>query len=1255
MKPNTALGFVLSGLALNFLHSSTKLQRRIAKGLAIAIALLGLLILSQHIFGWNLGIDQLLFSDKLGAIKTSSPGRMSPVSALNFSLIGCALWLAAHRNIHSRKVQVLALITSLTSLQVLIGYIYGVKPLFGLSSFTHTAIHTAITFFLLSIGTLFVSPTDGLMSLVISNSAGGMTARVLLPAAIAIPFILGWLRVYGEKLGLFDMAFGLSLHVIGNVIAFTGLVWYCAKGLYRLDIKRQQAEAALRYAYAELEVRVKERTAELSQANQVLEQEIAERMRTVTALHKSFREFADMKFALDQSSIVAITDAKGIITEVNNKFCELSGYSRQELIGQTHRIINSGYHPKTFFGQMWATISQGEVWQGEIKNQAKDGTYYWVATTIVPFLDDRCKPYQYIAIRSDITNRKQAEEALRESEERFRRAILDAPLPIILHAEGGEILQINRAWTEITGYCPEEIPTIADWAEKAYGTHQEQMRDAIALLYQLTERTAQGEYSVTTNTGEKRTWDFYSAPLGKLRDRRSIVMTMAIDTTERKQAAIALRESEARAKARAKELEIFMEAVPVAVWVAHDPQCHYMTNNRAAYNMMRRKPGGIMTATPATGGYPFDFKIQKNGEDIPPYELPMQKAARTGQSVEDGFEFVFDDGEVKFIDSRSVPLLDDSGNVSGVIGAFWDVTELQRALSDRQQAEEALRQSEERFRHAILDAPLPIILHTENGEILEINHTWTEITGYSIEDIPTIADWTERAYGSRQEQVQSDINRLYRLNSRAAEGEYPIRTSTGETRIWDFYSAPLGHLPDGRSLVISTAFDVTQRKQAESQLLRNAFYDGLTGLPNRALFMEQLNHSLQKAKRHQDYLFAVLFLDLDRFKIINDSLGHLKGDQFLISIARILENCIRATDIAARLGGDEFTILLEEIQDVADAIKVAERIQQELRSPLKLDGQEVFTSASIGIALSSTLNYEQPEQLLRDADTAMYQAKALGKSRYALFHPEMYATALTRLQLEADLRRAIEHQEFQLYYQPIVSLTSGRIIGFEALMRWQHPERGLVNPVDFIPLAEETGLIVEMGYWALLEACRQMQAWQQAYPHRSLEKMSVNLSARQFCQPNLIEQIRNILQSTGLNPRNLALEITESVIVENGDEAVAILSKLRDLGIEILIDDFGTGYSSLGRLYSFPISELKIDRSFVNPMTTNKRNLDIIEIIVALADKLGMSAIAEGVETQEQLAILRKLRCESVQGYFFSQPLDSSKAAALIAANPQWC
>ncbi|MBD2242241.1 EAL domain-containing protein [Nostoc sp. FACHB-888] len=448
--------------------------------------------------------------------------------------------------------------------------------------------------------------------------------------------------------------------------------------------------------------------------------------------------------------------------------------------------------------------------------------------------------------------------------------------------------------------------------------------------------------------------------------------------------------------------------------------------------------------------------------------------------------------------------------------------------------------------------------------------------------------------------------------------------------------------------------EITERKRVESQLLHLAFHDALTGLPNRAAFMNRLRRAINYSKRHSDYLFAVLFIDLDQFKVINDSFAHLKGDQFLLAIAGRLELCVRSIDTAARLGGDEFTILLEGIQDVSDAIKVVERIQQELKLPFELDGQEVFTTASIGIALSSTVDYKHPEELLRDADTAMYRAKLLGRARYELFNSDMYANTLAKLQLESDLRRAIERLEFRVYYQPIVSLTKDSILGFEALLYWQHPERGLLNPADFIPLAEETGLIYSIGNWALHEACRQVQAWRMCHHSNFIEKISVNLSLKQFSQPDLIEQIRQILRSTGLDASTLVLEITESVIVENGDKATAVLLQLREMGIELSIDDFGTGYSSLGRLYNFPISVLKIDRSFISLMASNSKNLEIIEIIITLAHKLGMDVLAEGVETKEQLALLRKLNCEYAQGNFFSVPLNSSVAEALIMTNPRW-
>ncbi|MBW4500915.1 MAG: EAL domain-containing protein [Scytonema hyalinum WJT4-NPBG1] len=448
--------------------------------------------------------------------------------------------------------------------------------------------------------------------------------------------------------------------------------------------------------------------------------------------------------------------------------------------------------------------------------------------------------------------------------------------------------------------------------------------------------------------------------------------------------------------------------------------------------------------------------------------------------------------------------------------------------------------------------------------------------------------------------------------------------------------------------------EITERKRAEEQLLHNAFYDALTGLPNRALFMNRLGLALEQKKRHKDYLFAVLFLDLDRFKLINDSLGHLVGDQLLLEIAKRLESCLRSTDIAARFGGDEFTVLLEGIENVSNAIQVAERIQQELALPFRLNGQELSTTASIGIALSSAVDYNQPEDLLRDADTAMYRAKALGRARYELFNLEMYEDAVARLQLEIALRQAIERQEFQVYYQPIVSLTSGTISGFEALLRWQRPERGLVSPTDFIPIAEETGLIVSIGYWVLHEACRQMQAWRMCDRTNSLNKISVNLSLKQFSQPDLIGQMAQILHLTGLDASYLVLEITESVIMENGNETTVAFSKLREMGIELSIDDFGTGYSSLSRLHNFPISTLKIDRSFLSPIDNNSKNLEIIETIVTLAHKLGVDVTAEGVETKEQLAFLRSLNCEYGQGYFFSHPLDSSAATALIVTDPQW-
>jgi diguanylate cyclase (GGDEF)-like protein len=441
---------------------------------------------------------------------------------------------------------------------------------------------------------------------------------------------------------------------------------------------------------------------------------------------------------------------------------------------------------------------------------------------------------------------------------------------------------------------------------------------------------------------------------------------------------------------------------------------------------------------------------------------------------------------------------------------------------------------------------------------------------------------------------------------------------------------------------------VSRELQESREHFRHAaFHDELTGLPNRALLTDHLKLAIERARRRRDHLFAVLFLDLDRFKNINDSLGHAAGDELLIEIAQRLERCSRPTDTVARLGGDEFAILLDGLESQCDAIRVADRVQEELMRSFNLSGHEVYTAASIGITLS-THCYDNPENVLRDADTAMYRAKEKGKARYELFDLDMHADAMARLQLENDLRRAIEYGEFEVFYQPIITLATGKVAGFEALVRWRHPERGMVMPSEFIPLAEETRLITEIGEWVLYESCRQMSRWRELFPAHASLTISVNLSSKQFTQHGLIERIKHALSETGLPPHLLKLEITESAVMDNAETAASMLRQLRDIGIQLSIDDFGTGYSSLSYLHRFPVDTLKIDRSFVSRMGEGDENAEIVRTIITLASNLGMAVIAEGVETEEQHAQLSALKCEYGQGYLYSRAVDAVAAQELI-------
>ena len=444
-----------------------------------------------------------------------------------------------------------------------------------------------------------------------------------------------------------------------------------------------------------------------------------------------------------------------------------------------------------------------------------------------------------------------------------------------------------------------------------------------------------------------------------------------------------------------------------------------------------------------------------------------------------------------------------------------------------------------------------------------------------------------------------------------------------------------------------------QLQESKDHFRHAAFHDALTNLPNRALLAENLKFVIERAKQHEDYQFAVLFLDLDRFKNVNDSLGHSIGDQLLITMARRLESCIREVDMVARLGGDEFAILLDGIPNQAEATNMARRIQEKLQSPFNLSGHEVFTTTSIGIAVSST-GYDDPENMLRDADTAMYRAKAQGKACYEVFDKGMHTHAVYVLQMENDLRRAIEREELRVYYQPIVALENGQLAGFEALIRWQHPERGFINPSDFIPLAEDTGLIVPLGLWILKRACQQLCQWQWQSPANRSLFMSVNLSGKQVAQPDLVENIRDILDETHVDPKHLKLEITESAVMENAEMAARLLKRLKALGVQLSIDDFGTGYSSLSYLHRFPVNTLKIDRSFVGRIGEAAENIEIVRTVISLAENMGMEVVAEGVETLSQLTQLRKLKCQYGQGYLFSRPVDADSVSAWISKKPHW-
>jgi diguanylate cyclase (GGDEF)-like protein/PAS domain S-box-containing protein len=821
------------------------------------------------------------------------------------------------------------------------------------------------------------------------------------------------------------------------------------------------------------------------------------------------------------------------------------------------------------------------------------------------------------------TVRRRAAET--QDEELFRVLLDTLPDGVYFKDLDCRFTRVNQAHAKRFNVTPDQILGKTDFAffskecaQRAYDMEQEIIRTG--------EPAINVEEKMVTLDGKET---YYSTTKLPIRDGRGrIIGTFGVsrDIT-----------SHRRAEERVTQSEALYHSLVESL-----PQCIFRKDLELKLTFGNQKYCSLL-------GMPLSDLVGKNDFDLFPPELARKyqeddrRVIKSGKVFETVEEHKPPGKDTIYVQVVKTPIFDPRGYVIGIEGIFWDVTELTNARH-------ALEESEQRYALAVAGANDGLWDWDLKANTVYYAPRWKEMLGFSEGDIGNSPEeWMKRVHPDDREGLKSSIQA--HLNGRSAHLEAEYRMLHQKKAYRWMLSRGLA-VRDSKGVALRLAgsqTDITDRKRAEEELARQAFYDPLTDLPNRSLFIDRLTQAVKRAKRRKDSRFAVLFLDLDRFKDVNDSLGHAIGDELLKAIARRVEASVRPGDTVARLGGDEFTILLDDLKQPEDAVEVAERIQAELKQPFLLSGQEIFTSVSIGIAPGDVSN--DPEDLLRDADTAMYRAKERGKACYEVFDATMHSRAVARLKLETDLRKAIERSEFRVFYQPIVSVRSREIVGFEALARWQHPKDGLVPPANFIPLAEETGLIIPIDLWILRQACIQTRQWQGRWPELSI---NVNLSTKHFSQPGLVASIEKVLEDTEIEPSRLRLEITESVILEDVPRISDVLGRLKELGVRLYLDDFGTGYSSLSYLHRFPIDAVKIDRAFVGQLGKKGEKAELVSTITSLASNLNMGVVAEGVETEEQLERLRALRCERVQGYYFSKPVPTEQAEELLVRQPAW-
>jgi diguanylate cyclase (GGDEF)-like protein/PAS domain S-box-containing protein len=918
-------------------------------------------------------------------------------------------------------------------------------------------------------------------------------------------------------------------------------------------------------------------------------------------------------------------DLDGSVTFWNQAAEQMFGWKEEELIGRPVPLLPGGFLPPP--AAVRSTDAAKNILEAELRRPRKDGTQVDVSVWAAPIRDPQGEMFSWIAYFADITDRKRAEAELRRRAEHFH-TLIDRTQDIVAVVDADSTIQyLNPAVERALGFAAQELigQKGVDFLRPA-----DRSRVLETLSGPLAAKAGPATFDFRHKDGSWRTLEAMASRLGQGEPGEAPAFVLnARDVTGRPAPAASSLHSQV------------IDSVTDAV-TTFDLEFRVVSMNPSA-----RRIFGVDT-TRVAGQRTED--LLHGWKQMPPREEIRQHLIQK-DSWKGEIQYRQPKGAVLILEASVAAIHDAQGALTGYVAIQRDVTERNRAA-------EALRASEERYALAARSTNDGIFDWDLRKEEIYYSPRWKQMLGYDDNDIVGMPDeWFMLVHPDDVQNLKSQVARHLKGQLPVLEGEYRIRRKDGQY-VWMLARAVAVRDAKGVAIrLVGSQSDISEQKAVEDQLLHEAFHDPLTGLPNRVLFVDRLGVLVDRARHAKNPKhFAVLFVDVDRFKYVNDSLGHLAGDEFLIEVGRRLQSCIGEKDTLARYGGDEFTILLDQMAGAWAVQAFCEKLQKAMAAPFEYQGQEFYSSLSVGSTFS-TLGYERPDDMMRDADTALYQAKSRGRGRHVPFDKSMHAEAQAKLQLEADLRRAIERREFRILYQPLIALgmgaRQGRLAGFEALVRWHHPTRGVLSPSQFLPAAEETGLILEIDRWVLREACLQMRTWQTMYPHRLPLHVSVNLSGQHFLQLDLAQQIRTILKETTLNPEFLRIELTESVLVKN-PTASEVFRELREIKVQLNLDDFGTGYSSFSYLSKFPVDRLKIDKSFVMAMTGNGQNTEIVRTILQLAHNLKLNVVAEGVETAEQLESLRAFGCEFAQGYHLAYPLEGDSAGELIASGRRW-